>query len=41
MIEKLSKLLSVYQAVSVNFPLSDRSLVFQQLNQLKDYLGVE
>ena len=41
MIEKLSKSLSVYQAVSVNFPLSDRSLVFQQLNQLKDYLGVE
>ncbi len=41
MIEKLSKLLTVYQAVILDFPLSDRSLVFQQFNQLSDRLGVE
>ncbi len=41
MIEKLFKLLSVYQAVIIDFPLSDRSLVLQQFNQLSDRLGVE
>lgn len=41
MIEKLSKLLSVYQAVIIDFPLSDRPLVLQQFNQLSDRLGVE
>ncbi len=32
--EKLNQLLSIYQAVCVNFPLSDRPLVFEQLLEI-------
>ncbi|MEM8778718.1 MAG: AAA family ATPase [Cyanobacteria bacterium P01_G01_bin.49] len=38
--EQLLKLLRVYQAVCVDFPLSDRALVFEQLQALADDLGV-
>lgn len=41
MIEKLLKLLSVYQAVCVDFPLSDRTLVFEQLSGIAQRLGVK
>ena len=38
--EKLLKLLDVYHAVCLDFPLSDRTLVFDQLHQLCEALAV-